>query len=170
MRSSLVIFLISIVGCAKTENFDPSLISFQFSKEAITSSDLIQEKTTNLLFNSNLDIQDELFSQSWISKIKTTKNFNNELIIEVEEHQPIAKLDRGRFLTQEGRIINPGNKVKQLNNEILVLQGKLKVVKLIQSKKLKIEEMDKENRIKSLNDSVDLSQNKIGENIGKGNS
>ena len=115
MRSSLVIFLISIVGCAKTENFDPSLISFQFSKEAITSSDLIQEKTTNLLSNSNLDIQDELFSQSWISKIKTTKNFNNELIIEVEEHQPIAKLDRGRFLTQEGRIINPGNKVKQLN-------------------------------------------------------
>ena len=47
--------------------------------------------------------------------IKTTQNFNRELLIEVEEHKPIAKLNEGRFFTQEGRIIEPGNQVKQLD-------------------------------------------------------
>ena len=48
--------------------------------------------------------------------IKATKTFDEELHIEVKEHQPIAFLDRGRFITQEGKIITPagGNKSLKL--------------------------------------------------------
>ena len=81
---------------------DQGSISFEFSKEAISSIDLIQDQTTSHLFDSNIDTKDELFSKSWISMIKTTQNFNRELVIEVEEHKPIAKLNEGRFFTQEG--------------------------------------------------------------------
>ncbi len=139
MRILLLIFLISIIGCAKQEKIDPSILSFQFSKEAITSAELIKEKTTNLLFNSSIDTQDEFFSQSWISAIKTTQNFNKELIIEVEEHQPIAILGRGKFFTQEGKIINPGNKVKQLN--LLRLVGEDSDIPLLLDFSLSLQEI-----------------------------
>ena len=114
MRYLLLILVTSIIGCTKENHIDQGSISFEFSKEAISSIDLIQEQTTIHLFDSNIDIKDELFSKSWISMIKTTQNFNRELVIEVEEHKPIAELHEGRFLTQEGRIIDPGNGVKQL--------------------------------------------------------
>ena len=37
-----------------------------------------------------------------------------EIHIEVKEHQPIASLDRGRFITQEGKIITPAGGDKSL--------------------------------------------------------
>ena len=91
---------------------DQGSISFEFSKEAISSIDLIQKQTISHLFDSDVDTKDEFFSKSWISMIKTTQNFNKELLIEVEEHKPIAELNEGRFFTQEGKIIHPSNKVK----------------------------------------------------------
>ena len=62
---------------------DQGSISFEFSKEAISSIDLIQDQTISHLFDSNIDTKDELFSKSWISMIKTTQNFNRELVIAV---------------------------------------------------------------------------------------
>ena len=115
MRYLFLILVTFIIGCTKENHMDQGSISFEFSKEAISSIDLIQDQTTSHLFDSNIDTKDELFSKSWISMIKTTQNFNRELVIEVEEHKPIAKLNEGRFFTQEGRIIEPGNKVKQLD-------------------------------------------------------
>jgi len=115
VRYLFLILVTFIIGCTKDNHMDQGSISFEFSKEAISSIDLIQNQTTRHLFDSNIDTKDELFSKSWISMIKTTQNFNRELVIEVEEHKPIAKLNEGRFFTQEGRIIEPGNKVKQLD-------------------------------------------------------
>ena len=99
---------------------DQGDISFEFTKEAISGIDLIQEQTISHLFDSDVDIKDEFFSKSWISMIKTTQNFNKELLIEVEEHKPIAELNEGRFFTQEGKIIHPSNKVKQLDLMTLI--------------------------------------------------
>ena len=60
---------------------------------------------------------------------KPCKKLDEEIHIEVKEHQPIASLDRGRFITQEGKIITPagGNKSLKLvsiiggDNEYLTL-------------------------------------------------
>ena len=46
--------------------------------------------------------------------IKTTHLFNKELNVEITEHQPIANLDKGKFMTQEGKFIFPGKGTKQL--------------------------------------------------------
>ena len=115
MRYLFLILITFIIGCTKENHMDQGSISFEFSKEAISSIDLIQDQTTSHLFDSNIDTKDELFSKSWISMIKTTQNLNRELVIEVEEHKPIAELNQGRFFTQGGRIIDPGNRVKQLD-------------------------------------------------------
>ena len=115
MRYLCLILITSVIGCTKENHMDRGSISFEFSKEAISSIDMIQDQTISHLFDSNIDTKAELFSKSWISMIKTTQSFNRELVIEVEEHKPIAKLNEGRFLTQEGRIIDPGNRVKQLD-------------------------------------------------------
>ena len=40
---------------------------------------------------------------------------SNEVRVVIDEHQPIASLGRGRFLTQEGKIIFPKEKNKQLD-------------------------------------------------------
>ena len=115
MRYLFLILVTFIIGCTKENHMDQDSISFEFSKEAISSIDMIQDQTISHLFDSNIDTKAELFSKSWISMIKTTQNFNRELVIEVEEHKPIAELEEGRFFTQEGRIIDPGNRVKQLD-------------------------------------------------------
>ena len=115
MRYLFLILVTSIIGCTKENHMNKGSISFEFSKEAISNIDLIQNKTINHLFDSNIDTKAELFSKSWISMIKTTQNLNRELVIEVEEHKPIAELNQGRFFTQGGRIIDPGNRVKQLD-------------------------------------------------------
>ena len=108
MRYLFLILVTFIIGCTKENHMDQDSISFEFSKEAISSIDLIQNQTTRHLFDSNIDTKDELFSKSWISMIKTTQNFNRELVIEVEEHKPIAKLNEGRFFTQVSNLVVSG--------------------------------------------------------------
>ncbi len=120
MRYLFLILVTFFIGCTKENHMDQGDISFEFTKEAISGIDLIQEQTISHLFDSDVDIKDEFFSKSWISMIKTTQNFNKELLIEVEEHKPIAELNEGRFFTQEGKIIHPSNKVKQLDLMTLI--------------------------------------------------
>ena len=101
MRYLFLILVTFFIGCTKENRMDQGSISFVFSKEAISSIDLIQDQTTSHLFDSNIDTKDELFSKSWSSMSKTTQNFNRELVIEDEEHKPIAKLNKRRYFTQE---------------------------------------------------------------------
>ena len=69
MRYLFLILVTFIIGCTKENHMDQDSISFEFSKEAISSIDLIQDQTTSHLFDSNIDTKDELFSKSWISMI-----------------------------------------------------------------------------------------------------
>ena len=91
-------------------------INIKISKEIISDFDQVKHQITNHLQNKNKYNKSEIFSNSWVSVIKATKTFDKELQIEVKEHQPIASLDRGRFITQEGKIITPagGNKSLKL--------------------------------------------------------
>ena len=129
MRYLLIIFFALLVSCSSQKEANIDSIDIKISKEIISNFDQVKHQITNHLQNKNKYNKSEIFSNSWVSVIKATKTFDEELHIEVKEHQPIASLDRGRFITQEGKIITPagGNKSLKLvsiigrDNEYLTL-------------------------------------------------
>ena len=129
MRYLLIIFLALLVCCSDQKEANIDSINLKFSKEIISNFDKVKHQITNHLKNKNKDNTSEIFSNSWVSVIKATKTFDEKLHIDVTEHQPIASLDRDRFITQEGKIITPagGNKSLKLisiiggDNEYLAL-------------------------------------------------
>ena len=129
MRYLLIIFIALLVSCSGQKEANIDSINIKISKEIISNFDQVKHQITNHLQNKNKYNKSEIFSNSWVSVIKATKTFDEELHIEVKEHQPIASLDRGRFITQEGKIITPagGNKSLKLvsiigrDNEYLTL-------------------------------------------------
>ena len=129
MRHLLIIFFALLASCSSQKEANIDSINIKISKEIISNFDQVKHQITNHLQNKNKYNKSEIFSNSWVSVIKATKTFDEELHIEVKEHQPIASLDRGRFITQEGKIITPagGNKSLKLvsiigrDNEYLTL-------------------------------------------------
>ena len=129
MRYLLIIFFALLASCSSQKEANIDSINIKISKEIISNFDQVKHQITNHLQNKNKYNKSEIFSNSWVSVIKATKTFDEELHIEVKEHQPIASLDRGRFITQEGKIISPagGNKSLKLvsiigrDNEYLTL-------------------------------------------------
>ena len=129
MRYLLIIIFALLAGCSSQKEANIDSINIKISKEIISNFDQVKHQITNHLQNKNKYNKSEIFSNSWVSVIKATKTFDEELHIEVKEHQPIASLDRGRFITQEGKIITPagGNKSLKLlsiigrDNEYLAL-------------------------------------------------
>ena len=129
MRYLLIIFFALLAGCSSQKEANIDSINIKISKEIISNLDQVKHQIINHLQNKNKYNKSEIFSNSWVSVIKATKTFDEELHIEVKEHQPIASLDRGRFITQEGKIITPagGNKSLKLlsiigrDNEYLAL-------------------------------------------------
>ncbi len=129
MRYLLIIFFALLASCSSQKEANTDSIDIKISKEIISNFDQVKVQITNHLQNKNKYNSSEIFSNSWVSVIKATKTFDEELHIEIKEHQPIASLDRGRFITQEGKIITPagGNKSLKLvsiigkENEYLTL-------------------------------------------------
>lgn len=129
MRYLLITFFALLASCSSQKEANIDSIDIKISKEIISNFDQVKHQITNHLQNKNKYNKSEIFSNSWVSVIKATKTFDEELHIEVKEHQPIASLDRGRFITQEGKIITPagGNKSLKLvsiigrDNEYLTL-------------------------------------------------
>jgi cell division septal protein FtsQ len=128
MRYLLIIFFTLLASCSSQKEANIDSININISKEIISNFDQIKHQITNHLQNKNKYNKSEIFSNSWVSVIKATNTFE-EIHVEVKEHQPIASLDRGRFITQEGKIITPvgGNKFLKLvsiigrDNEYLTL-------------------------------------------------
>ena len=114
MRYLLTIFFALLASCSGQKEANIDSINIKISKEIISNSDQVKYQITNHLQNKNKYNKSEIFSNSWVSVIKATKTFDEELHIEVKEHQPIASLDRGRFITQEGKIITPAGANKSL--------------------------------------------------------
>ena len=114
MRYLLITFFALLTSCSSQKEANIDSINIKISKEIISNFDQVKHQITNHLQNKNKYNKSEIFSNSWVSVIKATKTFDEELHIEVKEHQPIASLDRGRFITQEGKIITPAGANKSL--------------------------------------------------------
>ena len=65
-------------------------INIKISKEIISNFDQIEHQIISHLQNKNKYNKSEIFSNSWVSVIKATKTFDEELHVELKEHQPIA--------------------------------------------------------------------------------
>ena len=107
MRYLLITFFALLASCSSQKEVNIDSIDINIPKEIISNFDQVKLQITNHLKNKNKHNKGEIFSNSWISVIKATKTFDEELHIELKEHQPIASLDRGRFITQVGKIITP---------------------------------------------------------------
>ena len=114
MRYLLIIFFAFLASCSSQKEANIDSINIKISKEIISNFDQVKLQITNHLQNKNKYNKSEIFSNSWVSVIKATKTFDEELHIEVKEHQPIASLGSGRFITQEGKIITPAGGDKSL--------------------------------------------------------
>mgnify|MGYP001173597379 FL=1 len=113
MRFFLIMIVFCLSACTNQNKFDRDL-KFEFSKELISNLDQIEPLIMNHLIRDNQLEVSTLFQNSWISMIKTTKSFDKDLSVEIKEHQPIASLGKGKFLTQKGKIIIPGANTKEL--------------------------------------------------------
>ena len=114
MRYLIIIIFALLSGCSSQKEANIDSINIKISKEIISNFDQVKNQITNHLQNKNKYNKSEIFSNSWVSVIKATNTFDEEIHIEVKEHQPIASLDRGRFITQEGKIITPAGGDKSL--------------------------------------------------------
>ena len=114
MRSYLVLLLIAVSACSQDNISKDQAFIFKTSKEIISNIDLLEPRISDHIKNKDVNIKNEIFSSSWISTIKATQNFDNKIVVEFHEHQPVASLNQGRFLTQDGRIITPEDESKEL--------------------------------------------------------
>ena len=114
MKIYIIFFFLITSACSQYSTSSNQPINFKYSKEIISNLDSLEPKISDHLFNTQRDRKKEIFSNSWVSFIKANQEFNNEIVVEIKEHQPIAILSNNRFLTQSGRIISPQGHIKDL--------------------------------------------------------
>ena len=115
MKYFLFLFILSITACSNQDRVNTETVTFDFSKELISSLDEAKNQITTHILNKQEPLTSDFFQESWISVIKTTNTFNKDVIVEIKEHQPVASLGKDRFITQEGKIISPKEKKKNMN-------------------------------------------------------
>ncbi len=129
MKVILLFILCLLLSCSGTNINESDNVIFEDTKASISSNPYLKSEIKDLLAK-NIYIDDKFFSESWISSIKTTKSFNKNFIVEVEEHQPVASLGKGKFFTQDGKIIFPKDRNKQLDL-ISITGDDLKILNLL---------------------------------------
>ena len=115
MRLLLVLIITILASCSNNNKIEVNHINFEFSDEAISNSNQTQLQVKNYLLKNDADLSGEIFTKSWISEIQTTQTFDSELLVKIKEHQPIASIRKGGFITQAGKLVFPGEGAKQLN-------------------------------------------------------
>lgn len=107
-----ILILNMVSGCSKAEGFDvkQSKDINIFSKHAFIS-DYVQVNQRVLDFIElgllDLNSNSEIFTNTWVHSFHYTKRWPNVLDVEIEEHQPFARLSNGNYLTHSGHIIFP---------------------------------------------------------------
>ena len=109
----LLIFILHIViGCSKAGGLKASNekdINI-FSRHAFIS-DYVQVNQRVLDFMElglvDLSSNSEIFSNTWVHSFHYKKKWPNVFDIEIEEHQPFARLSNNSYLTHSGHIIFP---------------------------------------------------------------
>ena len=104
-----------LVSCSNEIQLRTQQVSFDFPQEYISDLKSTKEQIRAHIQGEYNDEASSLFDQSWVSVLTATNNFQKELHLHVTEHQPLAYLGKGKYLTQKGRIISPGKRKEDLN-------------------------------------------------------
>ena len=115
MRTTFLIVIMFLVSCSNEIQLRNQKVSFDFPQEYISDLKSTKEQIRSHIQGEYNDEASSLFDHSWVSVLTATNNFQKELHLHVTEHQPLAFLGKGKYLTQEGRIISPGKRKEDLN-------------------------------------------------------
>ena len=115
MKPIFLIVIMFLVSCSNEIQLRTQQVSFDFPQEYISDLKSTKEQIRAHMQGEYNDEASSLFDHSWVSVLTATNNFQKELHLHVTEHQPLAFLGKGKYLTQEGRIISPGKRKEDLN-------------------------------------------------------
>ena len=108
----LILILNMVSGCSEPDGFniEHNKDINIFSKHAFIS-DYVQVNKRVLDFIElgllDLNSNSEIFTNTWVHSFHYKKRWSNVLDIEIEEHQPFARLSNSNYLTHSGHIIFP---------------------------------------------------------------
>ena len=108
----LILILNMVSGCSKADGFDiKQNKDINISSKHAFISDYVQVNQRVLDFIElellDLNSNSEIFTNTWVHSFHYKKRWPNVLDIEIEEHQPFAKLSNSNYLTHSGHIIFP---------------------------------------------------------------
>ena len=86
MRYLLITFFALLASCSSQKEANIDSIDIKISKEIISNFDQVKHQIINHLQDKNKYNKSEIFSNSWVSVIKTTKTFDEELYVEVKKY------------------------------------------------------------------------------------
>ena len=90
----------------------------------MSNKEQIREAFIELLLDESSKkeyLQNQLYQNSWVYAFQSKRKWPNKYELKIKEHQPIAKWQEGKFITQSGVLINPENKIKEI--ELITLIG-----------------------------------------------
>ena len=123
----LTSILISFFGCSETytfNNLNEIEVSFSSNHKMMSNKEQIREAFIELLLDESSKkeyLQNKLYQNSWVYAFQSKRKWPNKYELKIKEHQPIAKWQEGKFITQSGVLINPENKIKEI--ELITLIG-----------------------------------------------
>jgi len=117
-----LLFILS--GFNEIQNIKTIEKNFIFFNDSPSLSDksLITDSLNNLIEQRDLNenIKD-LYKDSWVMKIQLKTPIRNKFNVNIKEHQPIAFIEDGSYLTQSGHLIYP--KSVGLTLDIIRIEG-----------------------------------------------
>ena len=108
----LILILNMVSGCSEPDGFniEHNKDINIFSKHAFISDHIqVNKRVLDFIELELLDLNSnsEIFTNTWVHSFHYKKRWPNVLDIEIEEHQPFAKLSNSHYLTHSGHIIFP---------------------------------------------------------------
>jgi len=112
------------LSCTKLENKTEDLdVNIYYEHSLISDYELIRSDVSEIIKSEIIDIDSQLslFRDTWVHSFKSKKNWLNPLEVKIKEHQPLAKLSGGSYLTHTGHIIFP--KKQEIEFDIVFIDG-----------------------------------------------
>ena len=118
------LILVFSLSCSKLENKIEDLdVNIYYEHSLISDYEVIRSDVSKIIKSEIIDIDSQLslFRNTWVHSFQSKKNWSVPLEIKIKEHQPLAELSGGSYLTHTGHIIFP--KKQQIEFDIMFIDG-----------------------------------------------
>ena len=111
-------------SCSKLENKIEDLdVNIYYEHSLISDYEVIRSDVSEMIKSEIIDIDSQLglFRNTWVHSFKSKKNWPESLEVKIKEHQPLAELFGGSYLTHTGHIIFP--RKQEIEFDIVFIDG-----------------------------------------------